>query len=263
MAVCLMRTSPGAGASTRTVCISHHVRSAMPSDDDRRSFHGADRRGDGDGGWVPGCRKAAFAEQKSSDRLKSGFENVVCNKSRKSLLVGSRRIEARPPFPKTLPVAGHRTQPYGGMVIPQHHWRLDDAISEARLDIGEGQQLLANTRSVVKAEIAHGADQVARSAILQPARADRGMPGLMTVEIAQDRPHLFDRGFEDGAAAHFNHRPSTSEPALQRSQSRAKYIVSDICSDLFFPDGLHVEFGRPFHECLVAVGCGETPLDCE
>src|ERR1700686_4309700 len=108
----------------------------------------------------------------SPDRLKSDFENVVGNKSRKSLLIGSRRIEARPPFPKTLSVAGHRTQPYGGMVIAEHNRRFDDAISEAHLDVGESQQLLANTRSVVKAEIAHGADDIARSAILQPARAD-------------------------------------------------------------------------------------------
>src|SRR5258707_2877051 len=66
-------------------------------------------------------------------------------------------------------------------------------------------------------------------------------------------------GTHNGAAAYYNHRPSTSEPALQRSQSRAKYIASDVCSELFFAVGHRVEFGRPFHEGLVAVGDGDEP----
>ena len=94
------------------------------------------------------------------------------------------RFEGGPPFHEAAIVARHWTQPHARHVIPEGRLRLQNAIAEPSLRVGEEEQLFANARTVFQPEVANAADLIARFAILDCACRDSRMPGVMTVEVS-------------------------------------------------------------------------------
>jgi hypothetical protein len=95
----------------------------------------------------------------------------------------------------------------------------------------ERQQLLAQMRAVGEAEIAHAADLVGRLAVLDTAFGDRGMPLVVRVEVADERPHVLDRRIDDGAADDGDHGVSVrfrvgGVPSLPKSRQSAIWAPS-------------------------------------
>jgi hypothetical protein len=92
-----------------------------------------------------------------------------------------------------------------GDIVGERDGGLQDAIAEAVRRVRQRQQLLPYLTAFVKLKIAHGADPVGLRALLDDARRHDGMPTLVPVEIAQDRPDGLNGRLDDDTATDFNH----------------------------------------------------------
>src|SRR5262249_34904793 len=104
--------------------------------------------------------------------------------------------------------------------------RIEQAIAEALLEIGERKQLLAQLGAVLQLETPDAADLVGRLRALDCRGRDRRMPAVVTVEIAQHVPdhsgrRIKDRAFDDMRHTSLQTRVSghRSRPETRRRRS--------------------------------------------
>ena len=93
-----------------------------------------------------------------------------------------------------------------GHVVEQRYRRIQQAVGERQLEVGERQQLFAQVFSPGQAEVPDAADAVRGSAALDVTFGDGRMPAVVTVEIAYDLPHGLDRRVHDDAADNAGHQ---------------------------------------------------------
>jgi hypothetical protein len=140
-----------------------------------------------------------------------------------------------------------------GDVVEQRHRRIEQAVTEGLLEVGECEQLLAQLRSILQGEPPDAADPVLRLAPLDGAGLDGRMPALVPVEVPDHVPHRGGRCVDDGAAKDARHG-SASESALEGVETALEDARPDRRDELRFPLRRAVELGRPFQERTVPVG---------
>ena len=102
---------------------------------------------------------------------------------------------------------GDALQRHRSDVAPQRHRGVEDAIGRDEILIRERQQLLADLGAVAELEVAHAAHVVRRFAVLDVRFGDGGMPGVVAVEVPQDRPDALHRCvYHRGAGDPEHHR---------------------------------------------------------
>src|SRR6185437_13546326 len=113
--------------------------------------------------------------------------------------------EARFPLPECAVAISHRQQPDMSGVVEERDRRIDQAIAEALIEVGERQQLLAQLRAVGELETADAADAIRALSALDDAGRDRGVPAVVAIEIAQHRPDPIAGSIDDRAFDHVRH----------------------------------------------------------
>src|SRR5262245_59526105 len=144
---------------------------------------------------VLSCRQRLVA----ADRLEARLVDLLADHRRPLGLAPRRRGEPALPVPERAVAVGDGQQADVRHVVEERDRRVEQAVAEGGLQVGERKQLLAQLRAVLQLEAAHAADEVRRQMALDGAGLDRGMPAVVTVEIAQDRPHALDRRGDDRA----------------------------------------------------------------
>ena len=153
------------------------------------------------------------AAQMPADRVEARLIDLLADHLGHLRFLARPRGEARLPAPEGAVAVGHRHQPHMRHVVEQRDRRIEQAIAEGLLEVGQREQLLAQLRAVLEAEAPHAADLVGRRAALDRARRDRRMPAVVAVEVAQHRPHPVDGCVDDGALHDVRHRVSLRTPA--------------------------------------------------
>jgi len=126
-----------------------------------------------------------------------------------------RRMELGAPFPEGRVAVGHRLQPHGGDIAHQRQRRLEQAIAQPSVPVGQRKQLFTQFAAVGQPETAYRPDRIDRLATLDLAEGNCRVPAVMAVEVAQDRPDLVNRRIDDRALANPDHRPTSApEPVL-------------------------------------------------
>src|SRR5262249_11559173 len=91
-------------------------------------------------------------------------------------------------------------------VVEHRDRRVEQAVAEGLFEIGQRQQSLAQLRAVLQFETAHATDLVGGLRALDGGGRDRGMPAVVSVEVAQHGPDRIGRSIEDRAFDDMRHR---------------------------------------------------------
>src|SRR5262245_991502 len=132
-----------------------------------------------------------------ADRFEAGHIDVFAHHPRHRLGLASARREPALPAPERAIAIGDRHQAYMRHIIEERNRRIQQAIGKRLFQVRERQQLLAQYRAVLENKPPHAADLVGLIMPLDHALVHRRMPAIVTVEIADQRPHPVDRRIDD------------------------------------------------------------------
>ena len=160
-----------------------------------------------------------------SHGAEAAFVDIFADHARELRFASCRRVEAGFPVPEGHVAVGHRRKADMGDVVEQRHRRVEQAVAECHVDVGQGEQLLAQLRSVGEVEPPYAADLVRRKSSLDMAVGHRRVPPVVAVEVAQHRPHRLDRRLDDGALHDFHHAAYRAKCRLRASKPAWKTLV--------------------------------------
>jgi hypothetical protein len=101
--------------------------------------------------------------------------------------------------PKCAVPVGDGLEAYGCHVALERYGRIEDAVGEAIVAVGQRQELFADRTASGKGKVPHASDFVGAAPLLDPAHRNGGMPAAMPIEVAQKLPHLVNRRVDDRA----------------------------------------------------------------
>src|SRR5271170_2079774 len=232
-----------------------YFRSAIAGENDRgRGYSGRAARDEKRGSRELSGNSLA-ADERFLKRTETRLDYILRHETSESVLLGCRRIEGGSPFPKAGILVSDSPQPNIRDIVAQKSGGFENAVGKACLDIGERKELFPNSAAVHESEIAHGADLILLGALFDPAGSDSGMPTVMAIEIAQDRPHRFERRPHDGAATNLDH--SACKQCLQRAEPGGEDVATDIVCNPVFAIRSRIEFSRPFGESVIVIRDGD------
>jgi hypothetical protein len=183
-----------------------HPEHLRPSERRRHHALGGDEIETGERASVPSEVRGQAGE--------AGLVHAGADELLELAFAAARHVERRLPVPERAIAVGHALELHRRDVVAHRQRGVEDAIGGDVIAVGEGEQLLTDVVPVLEAEAAHASDLIGRLAVLDRRGPDGGMPGRVAVEVAQDRPHTFDRRVDDGGPAHPDHRrPTVRRPS--------------------------------------------------
>src|SRR5262245_18350134 len=133
-------------------------------------------------------------------------------------LAAGRRGETAFPVPEGTVAVSDGQQAHVRHVVEERDRRVEQAVSERHLQVGQCEHLLAQLRTVIELKAAHAADQVVRQMALDRARLHRRVPAVVAVEVAQNGPYAVVGRLDDRALHHAGHDPQPPNWRLSASK---------------------------------------------
>ena len=167
-AICRRRTSPEPGARIDANSPNKDLRATVARNRDLDALGcRAGSRGNRRAIHPRGERTCSQRAPKSGE---ARLDDLLAHETLEPHALLRRWFEGGLPFHEAGIVARYWPQAHTRHVFPERRRRLQNAVAEASLCVGQKQELLANVRAILEPKVADAANLIARFAILNGAR---------------------------------------------------------------------------------------------